>query len=183
MNNQRTTWSNFHVQLQLWVAISIAFKSLHFCSPARTPPILEQLHVSSWRSKSLLPCEPAIFITSHGYSATNKEKNLLLIYVTSVKGVFKMGIHSKFSFKFLVSLSLLVNGIFLVRMLLSHSERENVKLVSVNSLEPPRVSQRMSAPGKLIHTDTDLRLISINMYTHMYMSSWSGWIDMCIRWR
>ena len=98
-----------------------------------------------------------------------------------MKGVFKMGIHSKFSFKFLVSLSLLVNGIFLVRMLLSHSERENVKLVSVNSLEPPRVSQRMSAPGKLIHTDTDLRLISINMYTHVHVILEWRWIDMCIR--
>ena len=90
-----------------------------------------------------------------------------------MKGVFKMGIHSKFSFKFLVCLSLLVNGIFLVRMLLSHSE--NVKLVSVNSLEPPRVSQRMSAPGKLIHTATDLRLISINMYTHVHVVL--EWVD------
>lgn len=60
--------------------------------------------------------------------------------------MFKMGIHSKLSLKFLVCLSLIVNGIFLVRMLLSHSER--VKLVSANSLEPPRLSQRMSGPGK-----------------------------------
>lgn len=60
-----------------------------------------------------------------------------------------MGIHSKLNLKFLVCLSLIVNGIFLMRMLLSHSE--SAKLVSANFLEPPGLSQRMSGPGKPIN--------------------------------